>query len=67
LRARSRREKANVAAAVSAHVVPLLADGRITVPVCDTFSMSEAATAYERFAAGKKLGKIVLVNPETTT
>ena len=61
LRARSRREKANVAASVAAHVLPLLASGRIAVPVCDTFPMSEATAAYERFAAGKKLGKVVLV------
>jgi NADPH:quinone reductase-like Zn-dependent oxidoreductase len=61
LRARSRREKANVAAAVTAQVLPHLASGRINVPVCDTFHMSEATAAYERFSAGKKLGKVVLV------
>ncbi len=62
LRARSRREKADVAAAVTAHVLPLLASGRITVPVCDTFPMPEAEAAYERFTKGAKLGKVVLVN-----
>jgi NADPH:quinone reductase-like Zn-dependent oxidoreductase len=62
LRARSRREKANVAAAVAAHVVPGLAAGRIRVPVCDTFPMSEAQAAYDRFVEGAKLGKVVLVN-----
>jgi len=62
LRARSRREKANVAAAVTAHVLPLLTSGRIRVPVCDTFPMADAANAYDRFAAGSKLGKVVLVN-----
>jgi NADPH2:quinone reductase len=61
LRARSRREKANVAAGVAAHVLPLLTTGRISVPVCATFPMSEATAAYERFAAGQKLGKVVLV------
>jgi NADPH:quinone reductase-like Zn-dependent oxidoreductase len=61
LRARSRREKANVAAGVEAHVLPLLASGRITVPVCHTFPMAEAAKAYEQFGAGSKFGKIVLV------
>lgn len=61
LRARDRREKAAVAAAVAAHVVPLLADGRVRVPVCDTFSMAEAGAAYERFERGGKLGKVVLV------
>jgi NADPH:quinone reductase len=61
LRARSRREKADVAAGVEAHVVPLLASGRISVPVCHTFAMSEATAAYDQFGAGSKLGKIVLV------
>ncbi|MGP0032392.1 MAG: zinc-binding dehydrogenase [Acidimicrobiales bacterium] len=62
LRARTRSEKADVVAGVGAHVLPLLADGRIRVPVCDTFPMAEAGAAYERFAAGGKLGKVVLVH-----
>ncbi len=61
LRARTRREKANVAAGVTQHVLPLLAAGTITVPVCDTFPLAQAADAYERFGTGKKLGKVVLV------
>jgi NADPH2:quinone reductase len=61
LRSRSRREKANVAAGVAAHVLPLLAAERITVPVCDTFPLADAEAAYERFAQGAKLGKVVLV------
>ena len=61
LRGRSRREKADVAAAVAAHVVPLLAAGLIRVPVADTFAMPDAEAAYERFARGGKLGKVVLV------
>lgn len=64
LRARNRREKANVAAAVTTHVVPLLAAGRIRVPVCATFAMAEVEKAYDRFSAGSKLGKVVLV-PES--
>jgi len=61
LRSRSRAEKAGVAAALRAHVLPLLADGRLRVPVCDTYRLAEAAAAYDRFGAGGKLGKIVLV------
>jgi NADPH2:quinone reductase len=61
LRARSPAEKAALTAAVAASVLPLLADGRIRVPVYETFPMSDAAGAYERFAAAGKLGKIVLV------
>jgi NADPH:quinone reductase-like Zn-dependent oxidoreductase len=47
---------------VAAHVGPGLAAGRIRVPVCDTFPMSEAQAAYDRFVEGAKLGKVVLVN-----
>jgi NADPH2:quinone reductase len=61
LRSRSRREKADVAAAVATHVLPALAAGRLTVPVSDTFPLAEAEAAYERFGAGGKLGKVVLV------
>lgn len=60
LRARSRRQKANVASCVAAHVLPLLAEGRVRVPVCDTFPLSEAEAAYERFGTGAKFGKVVL-------
>jgi NADPH:quinone reductase-like Zn-dependent oxidoreductase len=61
LRARPLEGKAAAAQAVEHHVTPLLADGRITVPVDVTFAMSDAAAAYERFAAGGKFGKVVLV------
>jgi NADPH:quinone reductase-like Zn-dependent oxidoreductase len=60
LRSRSLDEKADVAAEVAAHVVPLLAGGRVRVPVCDTFPMAEAEAAYQRFSAGAKFGKVVL-------
>jgi len=62
LRGRSRSEKADVAAAMAAHVVPVLAAGRIRVPVCETFPLSEAQAAYDRFVEGAKLGKVVLVD-----
>jgi NADPH2:quinone reductase len=62
LRGRSRREKADVAAGVEAHVLPLLARGRLVVPICETFPMAEADAAYDRFTAGGKLGKIVLLS-----
>jgi NADPH:quinone reductase len=67
LRARSVLEKAAVAAAVDAHVVPLVRSGRLRVPVEATFPMERAPEAYERFAAGGKLGKIVLVNSGGST
>jgi NADPH:quinone reductase-like Zn-dependent oxidoreductase len=60
LRARSVDEKALVVAALERQVLPLLAAGRIVVPVEAAFPLAEAPAAYERFAAGGKLGKIVL-------
>ncbi|MGH9068911.1 MAG: zinc-binding dehydrogenase, partial [Acidimicrobiales bacterium] len=60
LRARPLEGKAAAARAVEAHVLPLLASGRIRVPVDATFPMAEATTAYDRFTAGGKVGKIVL-------
>jgi putative PIG3 family NAD(P)H quinone oxidoreductase len=61
LRARPLEEKALTARAVERSVLPLLEAGRVTVPVADTFPLDEAEAAYERFAAGGKLGKIVLL------
>ncbi len=62
LRGRSLPEKADVAAGVAAHVLPLLVTGRIRVPVCATFALPEAGAAYDRFTTGGKLGKVVLLN-----
>jgi NADPH:quinone reductase-like Zn-dependent oxidoreductase len=62
LRARTIFEKAAVAGGVEAHVLPHLEGGRLRVPVEATFPMDRAADAYERFAAGGKFGKIVLVS-----
>jgi NADPH:quinone reductase-like Zn-dependent oxidoreductase len=62
LRSRSNEEKAAVAWLVEGRAVRLLAEGAVTVPVAATFPLSEATAAYERFAAGGKFGKIVLVN-----
>lgn len=61
LRVRNRAEKAAVADAVRAHVLPLLADRRVRVPVCATFPLADVTGAYDRFTEGKKLGKVVLV------
>ena len=60
LRARPFEEKALRRAAVERHVLPLVERGEITVPIAETYTLDDAPTAYERFAAGGKLGKIVL-------
>jgi NADPH:quinone reductase-like Zn-dependent oxidoreductase len=62
LRGRTRREKADVAAAVTAHVLPLVGSGRLRVPISATFAMAEVTAAYDHFTAGGKLGKVVLVS-----
>ena len=61
LRPRSLEEKAAAMRAVERHVLPLLESGTVTVPVAETFPLDRAADAYERFEAGGKLGKIVLL------
>jgi len=61
LRARPLEEKANAAQAMIRHVLPHVDAGAITVPVEATFPLAEAEAAFDRFAAGGKLGKIVLV------
>jgi len=60
LRARPLEGKAAAARAVEQHVLPLLGDGRVRVPVSATFGLDDVAAAYEQFAKGGKLGKIVL-------
>jgi putative PIG3 family NAD(P)H quinone oxidoreductase len=62
LRSRTREEKAMTARAVERDVLALLASGAIEVPIAATFPLVEVAAAYARFAAGSKLGKIVLVS-----
>jgi NADPH:quinone reductase-like Zn-dependent oxidoreductase len=62
LRARPLEAKADAARRVEIQAVPLLADGRLRVPVLATYPLDEVEAAYERFSAGGKLGKIVLVN-----
>jgi putative PIG3 family NAD(P)H quinone oxidoreductase len=61
LRARPLEEKAATARAVERHVLPLVEAGAVQVPVAATLGLDEVGEAYERFAAGGKLGKIVLL------
>jgi NADPH2:quinone reductase len=51
------------ARAVEREVLPLLASGRVRVPVAASFPLEQAPAAYDAFTAGGKLGKIVLTMP----
>jgi NADPH:quinone reductase len=61
LRARPLEQKAECARRVEEEVLPLVAGGAVRVPIAATFPLEQARAAYERFAAGGKRGKIVLV------
>jgi NADPH:quinone reductase len=61
LRSRTRAEKADVIRRLREDVLPLLEEGRVTVPVHATYPLDQAEEAYDAFAAGGKFGKIVLV------
>ncbi len=60
LRPRPLEEKAMTARAVERSVLPLLASGAVRVLVAATYPLEEAVAAYDRFAEGGKLGKIML-------
>jgi len=60
LRARPLEGKAQTARALERSVLPLLESGAVQVPVAQTFPLEEAQAAYDRFAEGGKLGKILL-------
>ncbi len=61
LRSRSADDKALVVDRLREQVLPLLASGRIHVPVHATFPLEQAEEAYEAFAAPGKFGKLVLL------
>jgi NADPH2:quinone reductase len=60
LRSRPLEEKADAARRVEHQALPLLADGRLRIPVAATYPLEQAQEAYDHFAAGGKLGKLVL-------
>jgi putative PIG3 family NAD(P)H quinone oxidoreductase len=61
LRPRPLEEKAATARAMERSVLPLIVDGRVRVLVAQTYPLEQAADAYDHFAGGGKLGKIVLL------
>jgi NADPH:quinone reductase len=60
LRARPLEQKAQTARALERDVLPLFERGVLQVPIAATYSLEQAVEAYDRFAAGGKLGKIIL-------
>lgn len=67
LRARSLEERATAIRAVEREVLPLFESGALRVPVAETYPLADAAAAFTRFAAGRKLGKIVITNRAAIT
>jgi len=61
LRSRPLEEKALATRLVEREVLPLFETGGLTVPVAATYPLDQVEQAYERFAAGGKLGKVVLL------
>ncbi len=61
LRARPLEQKAQAMRLVERHVLPLVESGAVSVPIAGTYPLDDVSAAYERFEAGGKLGKVVLV------
>jgi NADPH:quinone reductase len=61
LRARPLEEKAQAMRLVEREVLPLFDGGALSVPVEASYPLEQAERAYEHFARGGKLGKIVLL------
>lgn len=61
LRSRPLEDKAATARGMERSVLPLLTSGAVTVPIAETYPLSEAQAAYDHFQRGGKLGKIILV------
>jgi len=62
MRSRPLADRSLVVSELERRVLPLVDSGAIVVPIAASFPMSAAGQAYDRFAAGAKLGKVVLVS-----
>jgi NADPH:quinone reductase-like Zn-dependent oxidoreductase len=60
LRARSSEEKAAAVRRFAAHVVPLLAAGRVRPVLEAAFPLDRVSAAYERLESNQTFGKVVL-------
>jgi NADPH:quinone reductase-like Zn-dependent oxidoreductase len=61
LRARPLEAKADAARRLERQALPLLAAGRLQVPIAARFSLEQVTEAYDRFATPGKLGKVVVM------
>ncbi len=61
LRVRPLEEKALTARLIERHVLPFVAAGTVRVPIAETFPLAETAAAYAYFAAGGKVGKVIVL------
>lgn len=61
IRGRTHAEKALLANLVRTSAVPLLAHGRLRVPVDTAFSLDQYADGYARLAGPGKFGKVILM------
>jgi putative PIG3 family NAD(P)H quinone oxidoreductase len=60
LRGRSTEEKAAATRRFAAHVVPLLADGRLRPVLDTTHALTQVSAAYERLESNETFGKVVI-------
>jgi NADPH2:quinone reductase len=60
LRSRSTEEKATATRLFAAHVVPLLANGRVKAVIDSVFDLKDVRAAYERLESNQTFGKVVL-------
>lgn len=60
LRGRSTEEKAAATRRFAAHVVPLLADGRLRPVIDSTHALAQVSAAYERLESNNTFGKVVI-------
>jgi NADPH2:quinone reductase len=61
IRGRSPAEKALLAASVRTSVAPLLAQGRVRVPIVTVFPLDRFSDGYARLAGPGKFGKVILL------
>jgi NADPH2:quinone reductase len=61
LRGRTPEEKAAATRRFAAHVVPLLAQGRLRPVIDSTHALAQISAAYERLESNETFGKVILV------